>query len=188
MTMANTDTMFTETMFSDNEENGVGQTHVGETQDSMDTLDDMGSSAHNPSGTDNDFYVTEASTTDLQGRTHNTTPHLQSSVTTSETKRSSSSGAFSSAPSLEFDSVTEGVARLLEAKLDSTKLWAKKLLQAITSYARELEEAQTEYLRIQRLEHEEAARLDEVEPDVQGAAYTLAQNMASVEAGGVGGK
>lgn len=188
MTMTNTERMFTETMFSDNEENGEGQTNVGETQDAMNTMEAIGSVSHN-NGTGNDFCMTESSTTDLQGRTHNnTTTHLPSSVVTSETKRSSSSGAFSSAPSSEFESVTEGVARLLEAKLDSTKLWAKKLLQAITAYARELEDAQTEYLRIQRLEHEEAARLDEVEPDVQGAAYTLAQNMASVEVGGVGGK
>jgi hypothetical protein len=69
----------------------------------------------------------------------------------------------------EFDAITRDAALLLEKKLANTKGWAKKLLQEITVYVETVEQAQTEYIRVQRLEHEESKRLDQVEPEVHGA-------------------
>jgi hypothetical protein len=69
----------------------------------------------------------------------------------------------------EFDAITRDAALLLEKKLANTKGWAKKLLQEITVYVETVEQAQAEYMRVQRLEHEESNRLDQVEPEVHGA-------------------
>jgi hypothetical protein len=69
----------------------------------------------------------------------------------------------------EFDAITRNAAVLLEQKLANTKGWAKKLLQEITVYVETVEQAQAEYIRVQRLEHEESNRLDQVEPEVLGA-------------------
>jgi hypothetical protein len=69
----------------------------------------------------------------------------------------------------EFDGITRDAAVLLERKLANIKGWSKKLLQEITVYVETVEQTQAEYMRVQRLEHEESNRLDLVEPEVHGA-------------------
>lgn len=84
----------------------------------------------------------------------------------------------------EFDAITRDAAVLLEKKLANTKGWAKKLLQEITVYVETVQQAKAEYMRVQRLEHEESNRLDLVEPEVHGA-ITLAHSYNG--GGGSGG-
>jgi hypothetical protein len=76
----------------------------------------------------------------------------------------------------EFDAIAREAAILLDKKLDNNRGWAKKLLREITVYVKTLEEVQAEYVRIQRLEHQESERLDQVEPDVQGATSHLLEH------------
>lgn len=76
----------------------------------------------------------------------------------------------------EFDAIARDAALLLDKKLEDNRDWVKKLLHEMTAYAKTLSEVHAEYARIQRLEHEESQRLDQVEPDVQGATSHLLQN------------
>ena len=76
----------------------------------------------------------------------------------------------------EFDAIARDAALLLEQKLQNNRDWVKKLVHEMTVYAKTLSEIHSEYTRIQRLEHEESLRLDQVEPDVQGATSHLLRN------------
>jgi hypothetical protein len=106
---------------------------------------------------------TQGRTTSPQGNTEHGLPkELMMTSTTAETKEDA-------AEESEYDTIARETAFLLDKKLDNTRAWAKKLLREITVYVKTLEDVQTEYVRVQRLEHEESDRLDQVEPDVQGA-------------------
>jgi hypothetical protein len=76
----------------------------------------------------------------------------------------------------EFDVIARDTAKTLDKNLDSARAWTKKLLREITMYVKTLEMVQAEYLKVQDLEHKESARLDQVEPDVQGATSHLLGN------------
>ena len=75
--------------------------------------------------------------------------------------------------SSELDTLTQNAALLMEKKLDSTKAWAQRLVQEITIYVQTMEEVHADYLQVQAAELEESARLDQLEPDVQGATFNL---------------
>jgi hypothetical protein len=76
----------------------------------------------------------------------------------------------------EYDVIARDAAFLLDKKLDNTRAWTKKLLREITVYVKTLEGVQEEYVRVQGLEHQESDRLDQVEPDVQGATSHLLEH------------
>lgn len=78
--------------------------------------------------------------------------------------------------STEFDTIAQEAALLLDKKLENNRAWVKKLVSEMTAYARTLSEVHSEYTRIQSLEHQESRRLDQVEPDVQGATSHLLDN------------
>ncbi len=80
------------------------------------------------------------------------------------------------APNTEFDAIAREAAVLLDKKLDNNRAWVKKLLSEMTLYAKTLSEVHSEYSRIQDLEHKESQRLDQVEPEVQGATSHLLEN------------
>jgi hypothetical protein len=110
---------------------------------------------------------TQGRTTSPQDNTEHGLPkELMMESTTAETKEDA-------AEESEYDTIARETAFLLDKKLDNTRVWAKKLLREITVYVKTLEDVQTEYVRVQRLEHEESDRLDQVEPDVQGATTHL---------------
>ena len=76
----------------------------------------------------------------------------------------------------EFDKIAKDTAPVLENYLKRTRFWTKKLLAAITVYVKDLEQVDMQYSKIQELEHDEADRLDQVEPDVRGATSHLLDN------------
>jgi hypothetical protein len=76
----------------------------------------------------------------------------------------------------EYDAIAREAAFLLDKKLENTRAWTKKLLREITVYVKTLEGVQKEYVRVQGLEHQESDRLDQVEPDVQGATSHLLEH------------
>lgn len=69
----------------------------------------------------------------------------------------------------EFDAITREAGLVLDEKLQRVRGLCKTLLNEITVYVQASAKTQAEYLRIQRLEHQESSRLDQVEPDVKGA-------------------
>lgn len=83
----------------------------------------------------------------------------------------------SATPLSEFDEIAQEAEMLVAKKMNSNCTWSKKLVDAIAAYTKTLEEVHSEYSRIQDLEHKEAERLDQVEPDVHGAtSHVLAQS------------
>lgn len=69
----------------------------------------------------------------------------------------------------ELGEIAREAGLVLDNKLQQLRGLCKTLLNEITVYVEASAKTQAEYLRIQRLEHEESNRLDEVEPDVKGA-------------------
>ena len=93
--------------------------------------------------------------------------------TTSENPAASSMDSSKSdskeSESPEFDAITREAGLVLDEKLPRVRGLCKTLLNEITVYVQASAKTQAEYLRIQRLEHQESSRLDQVEPDVKGA-------------------
>jgi hypothetical protein len=73
----------------------------------------------------------------------------------------------------EFAGVGRDLSLLLDEKLITTRSWAKKLVQVMTSYTTDLQQVEEEYRRILDSERVESDRLDEVEPEVQEAVSQL---------------
>jgi hypothetical protein len=76
----------------------------------------------------------------------------------------------------EFDAIAREAALLLDKKLENNRVWVQRLLHEMTVYAQSLSEVHSSYCHIQELEHNESQRLDQVEPDVQGATSHLLDN------------
>jgi hypothetical protein len=108
-------------------------------------------------------------------KTHQTNDD-QTKTKGSEVEESTEPASKESGEESEFDVIARDTAMTLDKNLDSARAWTKKLLREITMYVKTLEMVQAEYLRVQGLEHKESARLDQVEPDVQGATSTLLGN------------
>jgi hypothetical protein len=73
----------------------------------------------------------------------------------------------------DFEAIGHDLSLLLDEKLDSTRFWAKKIVQETTTFVKALGEVEDEYRRIQDLEHIESKRLDQVEPEVEEAVGQL---------------
>lgn len=87
----------------------------------------------------------------------------------------------------EFDAIKQEVALVLEKKLESNRGWVNKLVSEISAYTKTLSDVHAEYNRILLLEQEESQRLDQVEPDVQGATSHLLANLTNGDLGALGG-
>jgi hypothetical protein len=89
----------------------------------------------------------------------------------------------------EFDTIVRESALLLDKKLDNNRVWVQRLLHEMSVYAQTLSDVHKSYSHIQELEHNESQRLDQVEPEVQGATSHLLDNpfMAGVKNQGVTG-
>jgi len=68
----------------------------------------------------------------------------------------------------DYDAIVRQTQIALNEKLENNKIWAQKLLNAVAEYSKALSGVHTEYTNTQRQEHQEAQRLDKVEPDVHG--------------------
>lgn len=86
----------------------------------------------------------------------------------------------------EYDAIARETALLLDKRLDNIRGWTKKLLRELTVFVKTLEEVGTEYNRIQSLEQTESDRLDQVEPDVEGATSHLLQHSHLAGSDGTG--
>ena len=64
----------------------------------------------------------------------------------------------------------------LDRSLENSRVWTKKLLREITMYVEMLGASRIEYEKVQKLEHEESQRLDQVQPDVQRMQDATAMN------------
>jgi hypothetical protein len=95
------------------------------------------------------------------------------SKTTTDDDANATNGGPDPASVAEFDAIAREAALFLEKKLASNREWIEKLHREMTTYTNGLAEVLSEYNLIQRLEQEESARLDGVEPDVQGATSHL---------------
>ncbi|CAJ1893081.1 unnamed protein product [Cylindrotheca closterium] len=71
------------------------------------------------------------------------------------------------------DDISREAGIILENKIQEVQEWCKKLLEEITVYVQVANKTNEEFLRIQKLEHQESERLDRVEPDVKGATSQL---------------
>jgi hypothetical protein len=96
--------------------------------------------------------------------------------TLKEGKDGSPANTTGDALTADFDSIARDAALLLDKKLEDNREWVQKILHEMTAYAKTISEVNSEYTRIQSLEHEESQRLDQVEPDVQGATSHLLEN------------
>jgi hypothetical protein len=85
---------------------------------------------------------------------------------------SSSSTAKTSAPEA-IDDIVRQTQTALNQRLQNNKMWAQKLLFEVVSYSKTLSAVHAEYLRTQAQEQHEAQRLDQVEPDVEGATCQM---------------
>jgi hypothetical protein len=75
----------------------------------------------------------------------------------------------------DYRSMIQTAAIEFEQVLEETKVNAKRLLKEISLYANEGAAVQNAWHEPQQSEHEEAARLDSIEPDVLGATFSLQQ-------------
>lgn len=76
-------------------------------------------------------------------------------------------------PPIEYDVSIQDMTHLADKFRQTMKSWSDKLLEAMTTHDKATAEFHAEYARIQRLEHEEAERLQKLEPNVHSATYGL---------------
>lgn len=91
-------------------------------------------------------------------------------------KDSAASEIFSSE---SVDAIFRQTKFALDQKLENNKLWAQKLLDEVSSYSKTLSKVHTDYAHTQSQEHQEAQRLDHLEPDVQGATIPMLDSASS---------
>lgn len=118
-------------------------------------VEDHGAGDHN--SRNNNMISRSASTTTMDNESPNGNEEETKDLSPPEQEES------------EYEVIARDVAFVLDKKLENARAWTKKLLREITVYVKTLEEVQKEYTRVQQLEHQESNRLDQVEPEVQGA-------------------
>lgn len=140
--------------------NEIRQGPLSKTPDASNTTKgDLTQSYHETSPTDVAGYNQE-STVGMMNMSHSPTQDNGSPATTT-------------ASNAEFDAIAREAALLLEKKLENNRVWVQRLLQEMTAYAQALSDVHSSYCHVQELEHNESQRLDQVEPDVQGATSHL---------------
>ena len=83
----------------------------------------------------------------------------------------------------DFDAIVRQTQIALNQKLENNKMWAQKLLAEVAVFSKTLAGVHAEYARIQEQEQQEAQRLDQVEPDVQGATSQMLDHPAATMSG-----
>ena len=83
----------------------------------------------------------------------------------------------------DFDAIVRQTQIALNQKLENNKMWAQKLLAEVAVFSKTLAGVHAEYARIQEQEQQEAQRLDQVEPDVQGATSQMLDHPAATMGG-----
>jgi hypothetical protein len=83
----------------------------------------------------------------------------------------------------DFDAIFRQTQIALNQKLENNKMWAQKLLAEVAVYSKTLAGVHVEYARMQEQEHQEAQRLDQVEPDVQGATSQMLDHSVATTSG-----
>ena len=74
---------------------------------------------------------------------------------------------------IEYDVSIQDMTHLADKFRQTMKSWSDKLLEAMTTHDKATAVFHAEYARIQRLEHEEAERLQKLETNVHSATYGL---------------